>query len=115
MRPIPKCFLKQKVTYHKQVQGNDFYDENTIDDGIVIRRVRVEQSNMIIRDKNNVEIKLSAIMFYDCISSYPRNIHFIVDDVIIFKETEKYKIVNVEPLYDEKQLHHYELGLVKYV
>lgn len=113
MRPIPKKLLIHEVMYHKQIAGDGFYDENSLDAGQKLTFVRMEPSNKIIRDKNNAEVQLSAVMFYDCRNSRPRNISFAVDDVIVFNGVP-HKVQVAEPLYDERKLHHYELGLIKH-
>lgn len=76
--------------------------------------MRMEPSSRIIRDKNNAELQLSATLFYDCRNSFPRGVVFAEDDVILFNG-QKHRIQLIEPLYDGKKLHHYELGLIKYV
>lgn len=78
----------------------------------IISYVRMEPSSKIIRDKNNAEIQLAATLFYDCKNSEPRGITFEEDDVIIFNG-QKHQVKTIEPLYDRKKLHHYELGLIK--
>lgn len=78
-----------------------------------LKYVRIEPSSRIVRDKNNAEIQLVATLFYDCKNSRPRGVQFTEDDIIIFNG-QKHRIVSVEPLYDERRRHHYEMGLVKY-
>lgn len=112
MRAIPKHLLIHQVTYHKQISGNGFYDENSLDAGVVLTNVRMEPSTKVVRDKNNSEIQLAATLFYDCKNSRPKKITFEVDDVIIFHDM-KHQVKVAEPLYDDKRLHHYELGLIK--
>ena len=73
----------------------------------------MEPSRQIVRDKSGAEIQLAATLFYDCINSSPAGVQFAVDDVIIFNG-QKHQVKTVEPLYDERKLHHYEMGLVAY-
>lgn len=113
MRPIPKELLIHSAMHHKQIKNDGFYDENTLDSGESLTFIRIEPSNKIIRNKNNAEVQLSAVMFYDCKNSRPKNVAFAVDDIIIFNGM-KHKVQVVEPLYDERKLHHYELGLIKH-
>lgn len=113
MRAIPKGMLPHEVTHHKHVKNGGFYDEDGLDIGKKIRCVKMEPSSKVIRDKNNAEIQLSATMFHDCRNSNPRNVTFEIDDVIIFNGVS-YRVQIIEPLYDHKKLHHYELGLVRY-
>lgn len=113
MMPIPKSLLMHEVTLHKLQDGKNRWDENKLDAGKKLSSVRMEPSSKIVRDKNNAEVQLAATLFYDCKNSKPRGVVFKVDDVIIFND-EKHKIQVVEPLYDNRKLHHYELGLIKY-
>lgn len=114
MRPIPKKLLIHTVTLHKRV-NEDAWGKGQLDAGEELLSVRMEPSSQIVRDKNNAELRLSAILFFDCRNSKPRDMKFTsdnVDDIVIFNG-EKHRIKAVEPLYDERRLHHYELGLIK--
>lgn len=112
MRSIPKSLLPHTVTLHKRDE-EDRWGKETLDTGKKVRFVRLEPSTQIIRDKNNVEIQLSATLFYDCKNSNPADIAFSVEEIIVFNGV-RYQIKVVEPLYDKKRLHHYELGLIRY-
>lgn len=115
IRPIPRSLLPHTVTYGKNQISDDIWEaEITGNDGIELSFVRIEPSSKIIRDKNNVEIQLAATMFYDCKNSRPQNVIFAEDDVIVFNG-QKHSVKTVEPLYDRRHLHHYELGLIKHV
>lgn len=111
MRPIPKRLLIHTVTLNKKI-NEDRWGKGELDDGISLTHVRIEPSGKIVRDKNNAEIQLAATLFYDCRNSDPRGVEFKVDDIVVFNGV-KHRIEVVEPLYDDKRLHHYELGLVK--
>jgi len=77
-----------------------------------LQHVRMEPSVKIIRDKNNAELQLSATLIYDCKNSRPKEVEFHVDDGILFNG-QRYKIQDIEPFYDKKKLHHYEIGVVR--
>lgn len=111
MKSIPKCLLIHKVMLHKKME-EDKWGNATLDDGLELSFVRMEPSKQIIRDKNDAEVQLSATLFYDCKNSKPKDMQFDVDDIIFF-HGEKHQVKIVEPLYDEKKLHHYEMGVVK--
>ena len=113
MKPIPKKLLIHDVMYHRQIKAQDFYEESTLDPGTPISFIRMEPMTKVIRDKNRAEVQLSAVLFYDCKNSRPKGIKFETDDVIVFNG-EFHKIQIIEPLYDSKRLHHYELGLIKH-
>lgn len=113
MKPIPKSLLPHSVMLHKKVNAGGRFEEDSLDDGTKLTYVRMETSSRIVRDKNGAEIQLAATLFYDCRNSDPKDISFKVDDVIVFSG-QNHRIQIVEPLYDRKKLHHYELGLVSY-
>lgn len=112
MRQIPKSLLPHTITLYKKNE-EDRWGKMTLDAGKKVRFVRLEPSTQIIRNKDNVEIQLSAILFYDCKNSNPANITFSAEDIIVFNGV-RHQIKVVEPLYDKKRLHHYELGLIRY-
>lgn len=112
MMAIPKKLLIHEVTHKKKVK-KDRWGNGDEGPGQIIQNVRIEPSSKIVRDKNNAEVKLSAVMFYDCKNSKPRGVTFAEDDIIIFQGM-RHRVQVVEPLYDERKLHHYELGLIKY-
>lgn len=111
MRPIPKSLLIHTVTLHKKI-NKDKWGKGELDQGTELTYVRMEPSGKIVRDKNNAEIQLVAILFYDCKNSRPKDVVFKVDDLIAFNGV-MHRVEVVEPMYDDKRLHHYELGLVK--
>lgn len=113
MKPIPKSLLPHEAVLHKKINSGGRFEEDSLDPGIRLIYVRMEPSNKIVRDKNGAEIQLAATLFYDCKNSDPKNVSFKVDDVISFNG-QKHRVQVVEPLYDNRKLHHYELGLVAY-
>ena len=74
--------------------------------------MRIEPSSKVIKDKNNNEIQLAATFFVDCKNNKPQNASFEEGDIVVFNN-QKHKIQLIEPLFDEKKLHHYEIGLVR--
>ena len=112
MRAIPKSLLIHSARLLKKMK-EDEWGEAKLSVGTALRCIRMEPSSKIVRDKNNSEVQLAATMFYDCRNSKPRYISFVVDDIIVFNG-QKFQIKVVEPLYDNRSLHHYELGLIMY-
>lgn len=112
MKAIPKSLLIHNVMFQR-IKSQDRWGEKEAYNGIVIKHVRMEPSSRIVRDKNSAEVQLSAVLFYDCRNSQPKNMEFKEDDIIVFNG-QKHRVQIVEPLYDNKKLHHYELGLIKY-
>lgn len=112
MRPIPRSLLIHTVMLHRAV-NKDRWGKGELNEGTELQDVRMEPSSKIVRDKNNAEIQLVATLFYDCKNSRPKDVIFELDDIIIFNG-QKHRVQMVEPLYDGKRLHHYEIGLVKH-
>lgn len=112
IRPIPKKLLIHSVTLHKQATESAWGKE-TLDKGVELSNVRMEPSSRIVRNKNGAEVQLAAVLFYDCHNSKPSEMTFQEDDIILFNG-QKHKVQTIEPLYDEKRLHHYEMGLIKH-
>lgn len=111
MRPIPKQLLIHDVMWHKK-ENTDRWGNGDLDEGQKVQRVRLEPSSKVVRDKNHAEVQLVATLFYDCKNSRPEGAAFALDDIIVFNE-EKYQIKTIEPLYDKKKLHHWEMGLIR--
>lgn len=112
MRPIPKRLLIHKITV-ESVTSKDRWGKEITVPAHDLEYIRMEPSTKIVRGKDNVEIQLAAILFFDCHYSRPRDQKF-VDGMILGFNGEKYRVATVEPLYDEGRLHHYEVGLVKH-
>lgn len=112
MRPIPKKLLIHTVLLHKRKKV-DKWGKEELDAGEELVNVRIEPSHQIIRDGNGAEIQLAVTLFFDCRNSRPKETEIHVDDIIDFNG-QMHQVKSVEPLYDEKKLHHYEIGLTKY-
>lgn len=112
IKAIPKKLLIHDVILHHTLE-KDRWGKEKLDNGVKIERVRIEPSSKVVRDKNNAEIQLAAMMFYDCKNSFPKELEFAVDEIVTFNG-QKHRIQTVEPMYDGKKLHHYELGLIKH-
>lgn len=111
MQAIPKRLLIHSVEMYKK-QSEDKWGKCTGNSQNKLRFVRFEPSSKIVRATNNAEVQLSATLIYDCKNSRPQNVKFELDDIITFNG-EKHRVQLIEPLYDCKKLHHYEIGLVK--
>lgn len=111
MQAIPKKLLIHEAT--RYTEEKDRWGNGTPSEEQRLKYVRVEPSSKVVRDKNNAEVQLAATLFYDCRNSRPRGLTWKTDDVIAING-DKYRVQTVEPLYDEKRLHHYEIGMVRY-
>lgn len=112
IKPIPKKLLIHTVTLQRKT-SEDMWGKESLGEGIKLEHVRMEPSSRIVRNKNGAEVQLAATLFYDCRSSRPSGITLQEDDIILFNG-QKHKVQTIEPLYDEKKLHHYEMGLIKH-
>lgn len=111
MRAIPIRLLIHRVELYRAAD-EDRWGNSDFDKVHEITNVRLDWTKSIVRDKNNAEVQLTALMFYDCKNSKPQGIEFKRDDVIHFNG-ERFKVETIEPLYDDKKLHHIEVGLIK--
>ena len=110
MKPIPKRLLIHTVTI-KSPTGIDRMGVKTYTEPVEIKHVRLEPISKRIQSKDKQDLQLSTLMFYDCKNSYPSTLNFTQGQVVTFNGLELI-IQVVEPLYDERKLHHYEVGLI---
>jgi len=108
MRPIPKKLLIHSATY-KHTPVKDAWQHTTYTE-TTLKHVRVEPSSAIKTSKDNKELQLKSVLFYDCVNSSPAGVEFIEENKITFNGTD-YSIASVDPLYDGTRLHHVEVGL----
>lgn len=113
IKAIPKHLLIHGITLHQLEEPTNRMSSKVIGEGIEVEHVRIEPSEKIIRGKNQVDIKRDSVLFFDCKNSSPRDTTFDVDDIVKWSKLT-YQVVAIEPLYDRKKLHHYEIGLIKY-
>lgn len=110
MRPIPKNLLIHSAELSQTSTDNAWQEEQTKAIA-TLERVRIDTMSKLVTTKDNRQITLSAMLFYDCRNSLPKNVKFKQGQVVLWNNTE-YVIETVEPLYDGVKLHHYELGLI---
>lgn len=111
IRPIPKKLLVHDVMLHKVIE-DDRWGTSHLDDGVHLEKVKMEPTTQIVRDKNNAEIQLAAVLFFDCTNSRPKDTAFQTDDIVIFNG-ERFSVETIETLYADECPHHYEVGLIK--
>jgi len=93
------------------VTTTDRWGNETTTPPVDLKFIRIEPTTKIVKDKQNNEIQLSNLMFYDCKNSLPKGATFNEDTVITINGKE-HTIKVIDKLYDENKLHHYELGLI---
>lgn len=113
MKPIPKKLLIHSADVYEETKDGKGWDGTELKQIGTLSTIRIEPSSKIVRDKNNLEIQLAATLFFDC--KHSRNTSGkLEEDLIIDFQGLKHRIVSIEPLYDERKLHHYEIGMVRY-
>lgn len=75
-----------------------------------LKHVRIEPSDRIVRTSNNADVQCTATLFIDAISSWPIGITPSVGNSVLW-EGRRYKVQDVQRLYDENRLHHLEVEL----
>lgn len=117
MTAIPKCYL-----IHNAELINEFGDEWAVTErnSAPLKHVRIEPSRSVVRDVKSQEVALNALLFFDC-----RNSHCTIDfalegetvgENVLLAQRVKfgnrlYTVKTIEAIYDNKKLHHYEIGL----
>ena len=116
MIPIPRRLL-----IHSCELGTEFSKDkwgNVSADSKTLSCVRIEPCAKVVKDADGVDVQLSAVLFFDCRTSYPRSAVFRLPgdggcerQTVIF-EGRRFVVGSVERLYDTKGVHHLEIGLV---
>lgn len=120
MRPMPKKMLIHCAVLVTEY-APDLWGNASELNAVPLDRVRIEGSHRTVMTKDRQQITLSAVLFFDCTNS-SSPIPFLLEgethDSKIVKNQfvewngKRYAVQSVEPLYDEKKIHHYEVGLV---
>jgi hypothetical protein len=110
MKPIPRKLLIHSAVI-KSVTSADRWGKETTSPDVTLKYIRIEPSSKLVKDKQNNDLQLSALMFFDVKNSLPAGTAFAQDQIIVFNNRE-YRVQLIDELYDADKLHHYELGLV---
>lgn len=110
MRAIPKKLLIHSATI-KSISAEDRWGNITTTPPVDLNYIRLEPIKTIVKDSQNNEIQLNTLLFYDCKNSEPKDVVFAKETIITINGVD-HTIKTLEPLYDERKLHHYELGLI---
>ena len=86
---------------------------------MTIKFVRMEPSSKIVLTKDNTQVQLVSVLFYDCQDSPatdangdPAAVTFDALDVVTFSG-RNYTVVSVDALYDKSMVpHHLEVSLI---
>lgn len=108
MQAIPNSVLIHVATL-KQYQGEDVWGIASYND-VALTNILIQPTRELKMTKDNREIQLKSVLFYDLTNSKPQGTTFSQEDLIIFNGVQ-YKVVYIDTLYGYG-LHHYEIGLV---
>jgi hypothetical protein len=110
MKPIPISLLIHSAVLKKPT-GTDEYQNKTYEE-TELSFIRIEPETQTRKTKDNTEGAFSATLFFDCVNSRPANICFELGDRITACWGTEYEVRTVERLFDNRGLHHIELGLM---
>ena len=114
--------IPKRLLIHNAELINEFGDEWAVTESISapLEHIRIEPSRSVVRDVKSQEVTLNALLFFDCTNSRC-TIPFAlegetVDGKVLLAQRAKfggrtYTVKTIEPIYDDKRLHHYEVGL----
>lgn len=120
MIPIPAGLLihnGELVTeYAPDLWGNSSDNETA-----PLLRIRIEPCHSSVTTKEMQQIALSAMLFFDAKNSVCSVPFLLEGDTYNGKSVKlqyviwngrKYTVQTVEPIYDSRKIHHYEVGLI---
>lgn len=108
MIPIPRSILVHAATL--QTAAGDRDQNRTYTTVAALSRIRVEPSSQQMLTQSGKQVQLTGRLFFDAHNSLPSGTVFEVGQYVLYDSTE-YRVESVEPLYDKRKLHHYEVGL----
>lgn len=100
----------------------DKWGNATESETVTLKYIRIEPSHAVVKTVTEETLQLSATLFFDAHSSMPKGTVLalcgdISDGRRIKNQQVKfcgrlYTVKTIEPYYDNKGLHHFEVGLV---
>jgi hypothetical protein len=109
--PIPRYILPHSAT---QKYGTSTEAESgavTWPSSRALSYVRFDPSSKLVLSKENQQVQLSAIMFFDCRNSLPAGATFAIGDQISVGSRTYTVVGGDEPIWDARHAHHYEVEL----
>lgn len=110
MKPMPKALLIHSAKLLEVSKDNTWQSEETTETA-TLKNIRIEPLSKLVTAKDNTQVTLTAVLFYDCKNSRPSGVAFKQGQKVVFNGVE-HIVETIEPLYDGQKLHHYELGLI---
>lgn len=110
VKPIPRRLLRHEVLYKPYI--GDGRHGAVWGEEISLRNICVDyDTDYRIRGKSQT-IRYRAVLYYDCVNSFPRDIAFKEKDKVVFNGAEMTVEGICVPNTPAGKAHHYELGLV---
>ena len=116
MIPIPRRLLIHSCQLVTELPKDKWGNVSAVSE--VLSCVRIEPCAKVVKSADGVDVQLSAVMFFDMHTSFPRSAVFKLSgdegcerQVVIF-EGRRYVVGSIERLYDTKGVHHLEIGLI---
>ena len=111
IKAIPRGLLPHTATY-KQLTGVDGRGKKTYATGVAVAYVRFETAKKNAFTALGEQKNDRAVLFYDCVNSYPIGIEFAPGDVLVF-DGQDYEVRESVPEWSVFGVpHHYEVALV---
>lgn len=110
MVKIP-AWARQHTAIFRKRTSTDTWDGPEYAADVTLSGIRVEPTSRIVLSKDNQQVQLASLLFYDCQGSSPAGITFAELDQVEFKG-RKFTVVSVDEPYEKSDLHHYEVGLI---
>ena len=116
MIPIPRRLLIHSCELVTELPKDKW--GNVSAESVTLSCVRIEPCAKVVKGADGVDVQLSAVLFFDMHTSYPRSAVFKMPgdggcerQTVIF-EGRRYVVGSIERLYDTKGVHHLEIGLI---
>lgn len=107
-RPIPVSLLIHSAALNDVITDNYQAEQDNL--AAMLYHVRIEPSERVVTNANGTDIQCTAMMFVDAQNSQPPGIVISVGQSVVW-EGIRYKVADVQRLYDETKLHHLEVEL----
>jgi len=106
--PIPVSILIHTATLQTAALDRD--QNRTYATVAALSRIRVEPSSKQVIGSDGTQKQISGVLFFDVRNSKPAGTAFVVGQYVLWNGNE-YRVETVDPQYDKRKLHHYEVGL----
>lgn len=108
MRPIPLRLLIHEARLNDVVMDNFQSEQDSL--AAMLYRVRFEPSTRVVTGANGQDVQCTATLFVDAMNSYPQGVTVSVGQSVVW-DGRRYKVQDVQRLYDDRRLHHLEVEL----